>query len=130
LLAKKIYREYQAIPERKEAIKPRPLRRPKRDFSVGLILLIILSQAFLIILTIQQSTVVITKQYNISEMAETKKTLERENLKLLNEVNSLQSLERIENIAEKKLEMNRPDLESSLLVESYNNKTFTENNSI
>jgi cell division protein FtsL len=74
--------------------------------------------------------VVITKQYNISEMAETKKTLERENLKLLNEVNSLQSLERIENIAEKKLEMNRPDLESSLLVESYNNKTFTENNSI
>lgn len=130
MLAKKIYQEYQSIPERREAIKTRPLRRPKKDFSVGLILLIVLSQAFLIILTIQQSTTVITKQYNISELVETKKTLERENLKLLNEVNSLQSLERIENIAEKKLEMNRPALENSLLVENSNNKTFVESNSI
>jgi cell division protein FtsL len=70
----------------------------------------------LVILVIQDSTNLMSKQYYLCELTQTKQSLEQQNLKLVNQVNTLSSLDRIEGIANSKLGMNRPDFEQRVIL--------------
>jgi len=125
LLAKKIYIEDINYPK-KSLLKKKPGKKiEESDFPVGLSLFLIIVSIFLTILVVHQSTQLMKKQYYLCDLMETRKSLEQQNLKLINDFNSLQSLERIENIAAKEFKMARPDFENVFFVEE-----IKDNNSV
>ena len=82
--------------------------RKVSPFSVALYAFAILGIAIMVFLYLSMSAKVISCQYQISRLKETKVSLEREKLAMRLEVNRLSSLERIERIASKELGMSYP----------------------
>ncbi|MEQ8222639.1 MAG: cell division protein FtsL, partial [Candidatus Eremiobacterota bacterium] len=101
--------------KRKE-VKVRPLKRRETSFPLGLTLVLSGILVVLVIMVIQQSTHMMSKQYYLCELNETRQNLEEQNLKLVNQFNTLSSLDRIENIANTKLGMSRPDFEGRVIL--------------
>ena len=95
---------------KKEKKKP-----AETDFPVGLSLAVILISIVFTIIVIHQSTSLMKKQYYLCELMETKKSLEQQNLTMVNDFNSLKSLDRIEDIATKEFNMARPDFEKNVV---------------
>ena len=117
-VAKRIVREEYNIqyPRKRKEVKVRPLKRRETSFPLGLTLLLSGILVILVIMVIQQSTHMMSKQYYLCELNETRQNLEEQNLKLVNQFNTLSSLDRIENIANTKLGMSRPDFEGRVIL--------------
>lgn len=117
-VARKIVREEYNIqlPRKRKEIKVRPLKRRETNFPLGLTLLLSGILVLLVIMVIQQSTHLMSRQYYLCELNETRQNLEEQNLKLINQFNTLSSLDRIENIANTKFGMSRPDFEGRVIL--------------
>lgn len=105
----------------------KPLKKTEIDFPVTLTLGLIFVSILFSILALQQSAQLMSRQYYFCELTATRESLEGQNLKLVNDFNTLKSLDRIENIATQEFKMSRPDFEKNVIIVEVE-ETETEEN--
>jgi len=116
VLARRVKKEEVKDQQPKKKTKVRPLKRSESEFPLGLTLSLVIILVILFVSLIQQSTQLLNKQYYLCELTVTREALEYQNLNLVNQVNTLESLDRIETMAKIKLGMDRPDFDGRVIL--------------